>query len=171
MGVLLSVNVPIGGKVKQVISELHPDLVSFTSVRERHTLVCKRFPGEEGSNIDQLESELRVTLRGMESFEVRVDGIGFFEEPVSGSAPVVYLGVTSDGLERLHWALVDAFGSVPALEGSSYVPHITLARGGDLDKAVELSNRNIDPVVWVVNEVWLWEGKYGERVRAISLPV
>lgn len=169
--VLLSVNVPIGGEVKRVISELHPELVSFDQVRDRHTLLCKRFDRDAVGSIDQLENELRMTLRGTQPFGVQIDGIGTFLEPVSGSAPVVYLTVKSAELTRVHLALTDAFESVPGLEGTAYVPHITIARGGSEEAAKALANRDIGPISWTVNEIWLWDGKFGERIRSISLPV
>lgn len=168
---MLSVNVPIAGEVKRVISELHPELVGFDQIRERHTLVCKRFEGEADGDIDQLASELRMTLRGTEPFDVEIDGIGMFTEPVSGSSPVVYLGIDSAELNQVHLSLTDAFGSVLDLEGASYVPHITLARGGSREAAVALLDREVGSISWTVNEIWLWDGKFGERIRPISLPV
>ncbi len=169
--VLLSVNVPIGGGVKRVISELHPELMVFDQVRDWHTLVCKRFEQDVTGSIDAVETEVRMALRGTQPFGVQVTGIGMFSEPVSGSAPVVYLEVESAGLEKVHLALTDTFGAVPELEGASYVPHITIARGGTEEAAVALLQRDVDPISWTVNEIWLWDGRYGEQIRAISLPV
>ena len=51
---VFSLNVPVPGKVRRVAGDLHPELVGFDRVRERHTLLAKRFDtaldddGEDG---------------------------------------------------------------------------------------------------------------------------
>ncbi|NIS33684.1 MAG: 2'-5' RNA ligase family protein, partial [Actinobacteria bacterium] len=108
------------------------------------TLVAKRFDGAvpEAS----IESEARLALAGTGPFECRVTGLGAFEAPVAGPAPVAYLAVESPGLEALHDELVEAFGAVPGLEGEDYVPHVTLARGGDVEALSALEGAAVEPV-------------------------
>ncbi|MDZ7701069.1 MAG: 2'-5' RNA ligase family protein [Halobacteriales archaeon] len=101
--------------------------------------------------------------------DVRIDGLGAFEAPVTGPAPVAYLAVESPGLEALHARLVEAFGAVEGLEGEAYVPHVTVARGGDAAALEPLDGVEIDPVEWTVTELWCWDARPGERTGRIGL--
>jgi 2'-5' RNA ligase len=162
-----SLNVPIPGRVERLAADLHPHLTAFESVRERHTLVLKRF--EEGTP-DLLRERLRDPLAGAPAVEARVAGIDHFERPARGSGPVVYLAVESPGLRSLHGRLVDAFGAVEGIEDDAYVPHVTLARGGSLADAERLAAREIEPVSWTVSRLVLWSAEYREAVAEIRLP-
>ncbi|KAB1197678.1 MULTISPECIES: 2'-5' RNA ligase family protein [Haloferax] len=164
---MYSLNVPVPGRVARLASDLFPYLAPFDRVRDRHTLVCKRF---EETDLDRLREQLRQTLRGAPAFEARVTGIDFFERPPRGSAPVVYLEVESPGLEELHWRLVDEFGAIDDLEGDDYAPHVTLARGGSVADARAVASQHVEPVEWAVSHVDLYDGNFRESVASISLP-
>ncbi|KAB1192857.1 2'-5' RNA ligase family protein [Haloferax sp. MBLA0076] len=164
---MYSLNVPVPGRVARLASDLFPYLASFDRVRDRHTLVCKRF---EATDFDRLRERLRQTLLGSPAFEARVTGIDFFEHPPRGSAPVVYLTVESPGIEAFHGRLVDEFGAIDGLEGDDYVPHITLARGGDVADARRVASQEIDPIEWTVSNVDLYDGNFRETAATISLP-
>lgn len=165
-----SLNVPVPGRVAAIAGELRPALADFDRVTDRHTLVLKRLSEADPNG---LETRVRRALGGAPAFEVRTDGIGAFEEPVAGPAPVVYLAVESPGLHQVHRQLCSAFGAVPELEGDDYVPHVTLARGGgaDAEEAVErLRETEVESVTWTVSELAFWDATYGEVVGRVSLP-
>ncbi|WP_396611118.1 2'-5' RNA ligase family protein [Haloferax sp. S1W] len=163
-----SLNVPVPGQVARVASDLFPYLAPFDRVRDRHTLVCKRF---EESDFDRLRAQLHESLRGAPAFEARVTGVDYFEQPPRGSAPVVYLAVESPGLVSLHEQLVDEFGAIDGLEGDNYVPHVTLARGGSLADARMLAGHDIDPVEWTVSQLDLYDAEFRETAASLTLPV
>ncbi len=96
-------------------------------------------------------------------------GLGAFEAPVAGPAPVAYLAVESPGLEALHDELVEAFGAVPGLEGEDYVPHVTLARGGDVEALSALEGAAVEPVAWTVDELLLWDARRSKPAGRIGL--
>lgn len=163
---MYSLNVVVPGTVQRLASELHPQLAAFDRIRERHTLVLKRL-GDE--SLPRLRERLRVPLSGASPFEVRVAGIDYFEAPTRGSSPVVYLAVESPGLLSLHRRLCEEFGTIEELEGDEYVPHVTLARGGSVEVARELSERDVDPVTWTVSELDLWNAQFRESAATIRL--
>lgn len=167
---MFSLNVPLPGGVRQRIEALRPDLAGFETVREEPTLVAKRFGRLDAGEFDRIRSEVRLTLAGTPAFEARVDGFAMFEEPASGPAPVLYLVVESPGLEHLHEQLVATFGAVHGIEGEDYVPHVTVARGGDPMAIDHLGDRAIEPVTWTVSELWFWDARHDERAGRISLP-
>lgn len=162
-----SLNVPLPASVRREIETLRPSLSGFESVRETPTLVLKRFDGSAPATA--IESEARLALADATPFEVSVAGLGVFREPVSGPAPVAYLAVDSPGLERLHARLVEAFGAVEGLEGEDYVPHVTLARGGEQDALEPLQSASVEPVAWTVTELWFWDARGGSRSGRLSL--
>jgi 2'-5' RNA ligase len=163
-----SLNVPVPGEVERLAAELHPRLLAFDRIRDRRTLVCKRFEGER--SLARLRERLREPLAGAPAFEVRVAGIDYFETPARGPGPVVYLAVESPGLLALHDRLCDAFGAIEGIEGDDYVPHVTLARGGSLDAATDLRTLEIEPVTWTASSVTLWNAKFRESAATIRLP-
>jgi len=172
---LFSLNVPLPPGVPRLAAELRPELAAFDRVRERHTLVCKRFDeadlpdrGRERT-VAELRSELRPLLRASDAFEVRIDSIDAFEEPATGPAPVVYLAVESPPLVRLHRRLCRAFGAVERIEGDDYVPHVTLARGGDPGAAAALRDRSIETIRWRVGELLVWDPEYREPAARLEL--
>ena len=167
---MYSLNVPVPGPVRRLAADLAPDLTAFERVRDRHTLVVKRFDGE--SSLARLRERSRRPLAGVGPFEARVTGVGAFERPVYGEGPVVYLVVESDGLRRVHDRFVDEFGAVDDLEGPEYTPHVTLARGGGdrtLEAVERLRGRGIDPVAWTVTELGIWSREYREIAARLPL--
>lgn len=166
---MFSCNAPVPGRVSRIADRLHPELVGFDRVRERHALLVKRL-GEAEGGLDHLAGRVRRALSGLAPVRVRVDGIGVFEDPPRGSGPVVYLAVESPGIVAAHERLVGEFGAVEGLEGEGFVPHVTLARGGDPDAARRLREREIDPVTWTVEELHLFDAGHDEVARRISLP-
>ncbi|AZH24074.1 2'-5' RNA ligase family protein [Haloplanus aerogenes] len=167
---MYSLNVPVPGAVERLAADLHPRLTPFDRVRDRHTLVCKRFEADEG-DYDHLRERLRVTLSPTPAFEAQITGIDTFETPTHGPGPVVYLAVESPGLHDLHRRLVDAFGAVhDELEGEAYVPHVTLARGDGRDALADLCTLDIEPITWTVSELHLWSRARRETAWRVSLP-
>ncbi|GAA0725095.1 hypothetical protein J2744_002750 [Halorubrum trapanicum] len=188
---MFSLNVPLPPGVERIAGDLHPKLSGFDRVRDRHTLVCKRFgvgdvrsgdlEGGEGTAersppprqeaLDRLRERLRRPLAETESFEVAVTGIGVFDAPQSGSRPVVYLVVESGELIRLHRRLCAAFGPIEGIEGDEYVPHITLARGGNPEPGAvaDLVDAEFDPIRWRVHALDVWDPEYREVVASVDL--
>ncbi len=164
---MASLNVPVPGAVRREIEALRPRLADFDSVRETPTLVLKRFDGARSAH--EVESEVRLAVANTGPFDVRLAGLETFEDPVTGPEPVLYLALESPGLGQLHRRLVDRFGAVNGLEGEEYVPHITLARGGDPEGLAELTEASIDPVEWTVAELWVWDPRREERLGRIEL--
>ncbi|MFB6302819.1 MAG: 2'-5' RNA ligase family protein [Haloferacaceae archaeon] len=160
-----SLNAPVPGAVERLASDLAPVLAPFDRQRERKSLVCKRFE----AYVDR--ADVREALAGAPAVEARVTGVDYFARPLRGPGPVVYLAVESPGLRRIHDRLVDRFGAIPGLEGDEYVPHVTLARGGDEAAAERAAARDVDPVTWTISRLDAWDVEYGERVGSISLPV
>ncbi|GAA0473552.1 2'-5' RNA ligase family protein [Halococcus dombrowskii] len=154
--------------MKRLAATLHPRLAGFERARERHSLVCKRFESEDYAHLSE---RVRRVLDGTTSIEARVTGIELFEEPVRGPGPVVYLAVASPGLVAIHERLVDTFGAIADLEGEAYVPHITLARGGSVDRAEALRSRTVDPIEWSISELRFYDAIHDERAGTLSLPV
>ncbi len=165
---MYSVNVPVPGRVRRLADRLYPDLVGFDTVREDHSCLLKRLG--EADHVAQLQHRAHRALEGAPAVEAEITDIDYFADPPLGSAPVVYLAVESPGLERIHADLTEAFEVVDGLEGSDYVPHVTLARGGDLETAKRLADREIEPVRWTVSELEFWDGTYKLPVSRVSLP-
>ncbi|WP_129114141.1 2'-5' RNA ligase family protein [Halegenticoccus tardaugens] len=164
---MYSLNVPVPGAVERLTADLHPRLTAFDRIRERHTLVAKRL-GEGPPH--RLRERLRDLLRGTDPFEARVVGVDYFETPTRGRGPVVYLAVESPGLRALHDRLTESFDAIAGIEGSAYVPHVTLARGGSVETAADLSATTIEPISWTVSRLDLWSAEYREVAESIRLP-
>ncbi|ADD05341.1 uncharacterized protein Nmag_1767 [Natrialba magadii ATCC 43099] len=165
---MYSVNVPVPGRVRQLADQFYPSLVGFETVREDHSCLLKRLGDEP--HVSQLQRRAHRALEGAPAVEAQITGIDYFEDPPLGSAPVVYLAVESPGLESIHEQLLDEFDRVEGLEGDDYVPHVTLARGGNLETAQRLAEREIEPVTWTVTELEFWDGAYKLPVSRVSLP-
>jgi len=163
-----SVNVPVPGRVRQLADRLYPELVGFETVREDHSCLLKRLG--DADHVAQLQHRAHRALEGAPAVEAEITGIDYFADPPLGSAPVVYLAVESPGLEGIHADLTEAFEIVEGLEGTDYVPHVTLARGGDVETAKRLADREIEPVRWTVSELEFWDGTYKLPVSRVSLP-
>lgn len=166
---MFSLNVPLSGRARERIESLRPALTGFGTVRERPTLVVKRFGRPSPGETAHVESEARALLTGVPAFDVHLNGIEAFEHPPAGPAPVVYLAVESPRLERLHNRLVEAFGAIAGVEGEDYVPHVTLARGGDPEAVGGLTEIDVSPATWTVTELWFWDARRGERAGRVSL--
>jgi len=157
-----SLNAAVPSSVGRLASGFASDLLD-ADVREHHTLVVKRLGDEDPSS---LAADVRSVVAGTEPFPARVTGVGLFDDPPTGAAPVAYLRVESPGLHRLHRRLCERYDPVETLEADEYVPHVTIARGGD---AARLVGREVD-LEWTVDSVFVWSAAYGERVERISLP-
>lgn len=168
---MYSLNVPVPAAVARLASDLAGDIPAARArPRGEHTLLVKRLGGEADTPYARLETRVRELLDGQPAFEARVAGVDLFRDPPAGSGPVVYLRVESPHLVALHRRVVSAFDPVEGMEGDSYVPHVTVARGGAIDRAERLADRLIDPVTWDVTELVFWDGERSQRVSRLSLP-
>lgn len=188
---MFSLNVPLPPAVDRLAADLHPKLSGFDRVRDRHTLVCKRLGVEDvpdrvgGHNppedvgprppkpdaLAALREDLRPLLSGTDPFDVAVTGIDVFDAPASGSRPVVYLTVESEVLVRLHQRLCAAYGAIEGIEGEEFVPHVTLARGGNPEAGVvaDLVSADIEPIRWRVHALDLYDPEFREVAATIEL--
>jgi len=162
-----SLNAPVPGRVRRLVDELQPALVPFDRRRERPAIVVKRL-GD--GRADAIADRLRVAMTGTPAVEASITGIDYFETPTNGPGPVVFLDVESPGLHRIHRTLEDEFDAVEGIEGRNYRPHLTLARGGDIEDARRLADRDVESVTWTVSAVQFWDARFDEVVRRISLP-
>lgn len=173
---MYSLNAPVPSPVARLAETLAVD-VPAARRRDRgdHTLVVKRL-GEvvtetaESDAGHRLAARVREALAGAPAVEARVASVDVFTDPPAGPAPVVYLAVESPGLQQLHGRLCRAFDPVADLEGATYVPHVTIARGGTIDAARSLTERSIDPVEWVIDELHLHSGRHAASLARYSLP-
>jgi 2'-5' RNA ligase len=138
--------------------------------RGEHTLVVKRLGSGDHAEYARIEARVRDCLRGQPAFELRIAGVEQFATAATGPSPVVYLAVESPGLLALHERLVAEFGAVDELEGESYVPHVTVARGGDPDAAARLTERELEPVEWTVDTLRFYDADRSSWVSEVSLP-
>ena len=175
---MFSLNVPVPGEVRRLAGDLHPELVGFDRVRERHTLLVKRFDtalDDDADSLPRLRERLRPLLREAQTgaaaggIDLRVTGLDYFEAPPRGPGPVVHLRVEGRGLDALHDRLCDAFGTVTGMEGAAYVPHVTFARGGRIADAVEVSDTEIDPIAWTAGELRIRDSRYQEDAALLPL--
>lgn len=180
---MFSLNVPVPGAVRRVAGELHPELTRFDRIRDRHTLLAKRFDtglDDDADSLPRLRERLRPILRAhgravdgamsADGLDLRVTGLDYFERPTRGPGPVVYLAVESPDLRALHRRLCDAFGAVDGMEADEYVPHITLARGGRVADAADLVDRHpIEPVAWTAGELRIRDSRYREDAARLPL--
>jgi len=162
-----SLNAAVPGRVRGIAGDLYPHLAGFADVREDHSICVKRLGDDEPYKT--LADRARTALSDAPAFEVAVTGIDYFAEPTSGTDPVVYLVVESPGLLAVHETLVDAFGALPGLEGADYVPHVTLARDGDVADAERLAEREIEPVTWTVSELAFTDALHTNAIGTIPL--
>ncbi|WP_254861771.1 2'-5' RNA ligase family protein [Halovivax gelatinilyticus] len=165
---MYSVNVPVPGRVSQLADRLYPALHGFDRVRETRSLLLKRLG--DGDDVHALQRRTHRALDGTPAVEAAITGVDYFADPPVGSAPVVYLAVESPGLEAIHADLCSAFDPVDGLEGADYVPHVTLARGGNEAAARRLADREIDPIRFTVTELEFFDGRHRLPVSRISLP-
>lgn len=172
---MFSLNVPVPVAVRRLADDLHPELARFDRIRERHTLVAKRFDtrlDDDADSLPRLRERLRPLFRGFDrrALDLRVTGLDCFETPIRGPGPVVYLAVDSPDLRALHRRLCAAFGTVEGMEGEAYVPHVTLARGGAVADATDLvERRSVDPIAWSAEELHVHDARYQEDAARLRL--
>ena len=164
---MFSLNVPVPGRLRRLADELAPALAPLGTVVDRHTLVLKRLGDRPDAG---LEKRARRVLAGAAPFEAEATGLAAFEDPPSGPAPVVYLAIEAPELVRLHAGLCEAFEPVDGIEDDDYVPHVTLARGGDPDDVRRALEAPVDPVRWRVDGLVFYDGRYREPVGRLPLP-
>ncbi|WP_424001684.1 2'-5' RNA ligase family protein [Haloarcula salina] len=168
---MYSLNVPLPSAVTSLAADLATELpLARARSRGEHTLVAKRLGGGDHAAYARLEGQARDSLRGQPTFEAAVTGVGQFEAAATGPSPVVYLAVESPGLVALHERLCERFDPVEGLEGEDYVPHVTIARGGDAAAARRLVERDVEPVRWSVDALAFFDADRGQEVSRVSLP-
>lgn len=167
---MYSLNVPVPGRVARVAADLAPDLAGFERVRHDHTLVVKRLGSPGADEYDHVRTRVREALAGLPPFEARVTGVDVFERPASGPGPVVYLAVESPGLRRAHERLLGEFPPAEGVEDEDYVPHVTLARGGDVECARRVAERDVESVTWTAEELVFWDAARDGPAGRLSLP-
>jgi len=177
---MFSLNVPVPRDVDRFADRIHPRLAAFDRVRDRRSLCVKRFGPDDVSGrggptpeknraVAELRERLRPVLSAVGPFDVRLPALNYFERPARGPGPVVYLAVESDVLTRLHRRLCGAFDPVEGLEGDDYVPHVTLARGGDVADATDLAATDVEPVEWRVHALELYDPEFRQPAATIEL--
>lgn len=166
---MISLNVPVPGRVDRLAADLAPLLAAFDRRPRPLTLVIKRLGAVDDP--DHAMAVVRRTLAETTPFDARVVGVDRFESPVAGLGPVVFLAIESEGIERLHGRLCGAFEPVDGIEGADYVPHVTLARGGDPPATERLLDHPIERVQWTVTELVLWDSACQRPKGRLRLPV
>lgn len=161
---MYSCNVTVPPELSRLARGLASDCFEATA-RDRHSLLLKRLGDGRPST---LAREIREELAGTGPFEARISGVDVFSQPPVGPAPVAYLVVESPPLVEAHETLCALSDPVERLEGEGYVPHITIARGGD---AGRLAGRSVEPRLWTIDSLSVWSTEYDEVVERISLPV
>lgn len=168
---MYSLNVPVPGEVARRAAEIARDLPEARPrARGEHTLGVKRLVSHTDESYGRLETKTREVLVGQPAFEVRVSAIEYFDEAPTGTSPVVYLTVDSPELIRLHDRLAEVFDPLEEIEGEGYTPHVTVARGGSLERAKSVSAREFEPLTWTVDELVFWDGQRRKPVSSVSLP-
>lgn len=168
---MYSLNVPVPSEVARLAGELARDLPGAAErSRGRHTLVVKRLGTGGYESYHAMEARVREFLTGQPPFAASVTGVDMFEEATSGTSPVIYLTVESQGLWDLHERLCEEFGALEGLEGEDYDPHVTIARGGSMEFAERLCDRDVEPIEWTVEDLSFLDAKRAHEAGRISLP-
>ncbi|WP_324755857.1 2'-5' RNA ligase family protein [Haloarcula sp. GH36] len=168
---MYSLNVALPSAVTSLAGELARDLPTARArPRGEHTLVAKRLGEGDHAAYARLESRAREALHGHPAFEARITGVEQFETAATGPSPVVYLAVESPSLIALHERLCERFEPVESVERDDYVPHVTVARGGDAAAASRLTERAIDPIEWTVDSLTFYDAERGHSASTVSLP-
>lgn len=164
-----SLNVPVPGNVARLATDLSRELPgAFARQRGEHTLVAKRLDTDDQPAY-AIEARARELLADQPAVAARVADIDWFEEPTSGTGPVVYLTVESPGLVALHERLCEVVDPVPLVEGEDYTPHVTIARGGDPAAARRVMERDIDPIEWVIDELEFYDAEHNVGSGRVTL--
>ncbi len=168
---MYSLNVPVPGEIAKRASEIARELPeAHHRPRGAHTLGVKRLVSNTDESYSRLETKTRELLSGQPAFEVRISSLEYFSNAPTGSSPVVHFAVESPELERLHRRLATVFEPLDVIEGEGYSPHVTIARGGSLERAKRVTARDIDPVTWTVDELIFWDSERCQSVSTVSLP-
>lgn len=160
---MLSLNAPVPSEISRLAVGLAASCRT-ARVRERHSLLVKRL-GDGRSVPDRV----RAALREVEAapFAVRTGPLEAFHDPPMGPGPVVYLTVDSPELERLHDVLCARFEPAGAIEGDGYVPHVTVARGGD---AGDMLDASVEPREWTVDRLVVRDADRDLDIETVALP-
>ena len=168
---MYSLNVPLPSDVTTLASSLARDLPAARArTRDEHTLVAKRLGTGNRGAFQRVSTRVRESLAGTPAFEAQISGVDYFEIAADGTSPVVYLAIESPELQRLHDRLCGIVDPVDDIEGEEYVPHVTIARGGRVDAAKRLADRDVDPVTWTVTELQFWDAERSLAAGTVSLP-
>lgn len=168
---MYSLNVPVPGEVGALATDLARELAAARArTRGDHTLVAKRLGTGDRGQFQRRRARVRDALAGTPTFQARITGVDSFPDPTDGPAPVVYLAVESPGLERLHERLCNVVDPVDGVEADDYVPHVTVARGGNSETARRLTDSEIDPIEWTVTTLQFWDAERGLAAGELSLP-
>lgn len=168
---MYSLNVPVPSDVARLAGELSRDLPGAAKrSRGRHTLVVKRLGNGGYESYHAIEARVRELLVGQPTFAAGVTGVDVFEDVPNGNSPVIYLTVESPGLWDLHERLCEEFGAIDGLEGTAYDPHVTIARGGSMERARSLCDRDLDRIEWTVEDLSFLDAKRAHEAGRISLP-
>lgn len=168
---MYSLNAPVPAAVARLASDLARELPGARArARGEHTLLLKRLGAGNAGGVDHLVERARTAVAGTEPFAVSVTGVDYFAQPETGTGPVVYLVVQSTPLMALHRRLCEAFEPVAHLEGEAYVPHVTIARGGEVAAAERLAARDVEASQFQVSELVVWDAERGLPRTRISLP-
>lgn len=162
---MYSCNVPVPPEVSRLARGLAADCFEATP-RDRHTLVLKRLGEGEPRTFTR---RVRRALEGTAPFEARTAGVELFRNPRTGRGPVAYLRIESPALFEIHHALCSVFEPVEGFEGDDYVPHVTIARGGDADRLE--GTETGEPITWTIDSLMVWAATYGEPATRLSLPI
>lgn len=168
---MYSLNAVIPPAANEFRDDLAEVLEPFEERRDPLTLVVKRFGSRAPTELASLTRSLGEILQQWGPIAAEIEGVDVFVDPPGGLGPVVYLDITSPGLESLHRQLVDRFGVVdPAIEGAQYVPHITLARGGPRTGIDSVMDTSLATHEWTIEELMLWTARQDTAVTRFSLP-
>jgi len=166
-----SLNVPVPTRVAALASDIAREIPAARArARGEHTLNIKRLSNGSGPQYNRLETQAREVIAGQPPFEVRIDGIEYFPNAIIGTTPVLYLSVESPELVALHQRLAEVFAPIEGIEGDGYTPHVTISRGGPQEAVERLTEREIEPIEWVVDELIFWDATRSQPVSSVSLP-
>lgn len=168
---MYSLNAPVPTDVARLASRLADELPGARArTRDEHTLVVKRLGDPDAREFDPLVARVRETIAGTDPIPAATSGVEYFADPETGTGPVVYLAVESPALVALHDRLCEAFEPIAHLEGEDYVPHVTIARGGDPELAERLADRKLDSLTFEVRELVVWDAERSLSTTRFSLP-
>lgn len=167
---MYSLNVSVPSSVGTRATALGRELPrARTRGRDEHSLCVKRFETASAAEFEFVRTRCHEVLADVQPFEITVTELDYFAQATNGSSPVVYLAVESPALDELHRRLVDVFGPIQDLEGDEYVPHVTVARGGELDRARALTERKMEPIRFPVSSLTFWDARRNRQMGEVAL--